>query len=63
MIIVSHDRWFLDRVITKVFELHGRRITVLSRQFQAILFACARNATNSDARIRSAKEYIEKQEE
>src|SRR5204863_9831622 len=27
MLIVSHDRYFLDRVVTKVFELHGQRIT------------------------------------
>jgi ATP-binding cassette subfamily F protein 3 len=27
MLIVSHDRYFLDRVVTKVFELSGRRLT------------------------------------
>src|SRR5437660_231875 len=27
MLIVSHDRYFLNRVITKVFELHNRRVT------------------------------------
>src|SRR5207244_5409828 len=27
MLIVSHDRYFLDRVVTKVFELHAGRIT------------------------------------
>ena len=23
MLIVSHDRYFLDRVVTKVFEMHA----------------------------------------
>src|SRR5262245_52953385 len=27
MLIVSHDRYFLDRVVNKVFELHAGRIT------------------------------------
>jgi ATP-binding cassette subfamily F protein 3 len=26
MLIVSHDRYFLDRVVTKIFELHGGRL-------------------------------------
>src|SRR5215211_5220204 len=27
MLIVSHDRYFLNRVVTKVFELHNQKIT------------------------------------
>ena len=27
MLIVSHDRYFLDRVVTKVFEMSSRRLT------------------------------------
>jgi ATP-binding cassette subfamily F protein 3 len=34
MLIVSHDRYFLDRVVTKVFELHGQRITAYPGNFK-----------------------------
>jgi ATP-binding cassette subfamily F protein 3 len=27
MVVVSHDRYFLDKVVTKIWELHERRIT------------------------------------
>jgi ATP-binding cassette subfamily F protein 3 len=35
MLIVSHDRAFLDRVVTKVFELHARKLTVYTGNYTA----------------------------
>jgi ATP-binding cassette subfamily F protein 3 len=35
MIIVSHDRYFLDRVVTKIFELHNRKLTSYTGNYQA----------------------------
>src|SRR5262249_35419210 len=35
MLIVSHDRYFLDRVVTKVFELHDGRLTAYPGNYQA----------------------------
>src|SRR5262245_56960465 len=35
MLIVSHDRYFLDRVVNKVFELHARRLRAYPGNFQA----------------------------
>jgi ATP-binding cassette subfamily F protein 3 len=35
MLIVSHDRYFLDRVVTKVFELHAGRLSVYPGNYQA----------------------------
>jgi ATP-binding cassette subfamily F protein 3 len=35
MVIVSHDRYFLDRVVTKVFELHAGRLTAYPGNYQA----------------------------
>ena len=32
MIVVSHDRYFLDKVINKVWEMHFGRITAVPRQ-------------------------------
>ena len=28
VLIISHDRYFLDRVVTKIFEIHNKRINV-----------------------------------
>ena len=41
MLIVSHDRYFLDRVVTKVFELHAQPDHGVPRQLQAVLAAAA----------------------
>src|SRR5439155_408278 len=35
MLIVSHDRYFLNKVVTKVFELHGGRIASYPGNYQA----------------------------
>ena len=35
MLLVSHDRYFLNRVVTKIFELHNRRVTVYTGNYQA----------------------------
>src|SRR5712691_8816740 len=34
MLIVSHDRYFLDRVVTKVFEMHAKRINTYPGNFK-----------------------------
>src|SRR5947209_3006399 len=35
MLIVSHDRYFLDKVVTKVFEMNGGRIDSYPGNYQA----------------------------
>src|SRR5262249_43381108 len=35
MLIVSHDRYFLNKVVTRVFELNARRITSYPGNYQA----------------------------
>jgi ATP-binding cassette subfamily F protein 3 len=35
MLIVSHDRYFLDRVVTRIFELHAGRITAYPGNYKA----------------------------
>src|SRR5436190_1714270 len=34
MLVVSHDRYFLDRVVTKVFEMQKNRISVYPGSFR-----------------------------
>ena len=36
MLIVSHDRYFLDKVVTKIFELHVRPTHIVSRQLPGL---------------------------
>ena len=35
MIIVSHDRYFLDKTVTRIFELASRRLTIYPGNFQS----------------------------
>ena len=46
MLIVSHDRYFLDRVVTKVFEMHDNRINVYPGNFQQYWRLSAASATS-----------------
>jgi ATP-binding cassette subfamily F protein 3 len=63
MLIVSHDRYFLDRVVTKVFELHANRITSYPGNFQQY-WRLRQERYEQEMRVYEAqRDYIEKQEE
>jgi ATP-binding cassette, subfamily F, member 3 len=63
MLIVSHDRYFLDRVVTKVFELHASRITSYPGNFKQYWRLRHERYEQELKAYESQKEYIEKQEE
>ncbi len=63
MLIVSHDRYFLDRVVTKVFELHGQRITVYPGNFKQYWRLRQERYEQELKAWESQREYIAKQEE
>ena len=63
MLIVSHDRYFLDRVVTKVFELHGKRITSYPGNFQQYWRLRQERYEQELKAWQSQREYIAKQEE
>src|SRR5262249_36930978 len=63
MILVSHDRYFLDRVVTKVFELHARKITSYPGNFQQYWRLRQERYEQVLKAYESQREYIEKQEE
>ncbi len=63
MLIVSHDRYFLDRVVTKVFELHGKRITSYPGNYKQYLRLRQERYEHELKAWESQREYIEKQEE
>src|SRR5579884_2654130 len=63
MLIVSHDRYFLNRVVTKVFELHGRRITSYPGNYAAYWRQREERYERELKEWEAQREYIEKQED
>jgi ATP-binding cassette subfamily F protein 3 len=63
MLIVSHDRYFLDRVVTKVFELSPRRLTEYPGNFKQYWRLRQERYEQEVKAWESQREYIEKQEE
>jgi ATP-binding cassette subfamily F protein 3 len=63
MLIVSHDRYFLDRVVTKVFEMHAHRITSYPGNFKQYWRLRQERYEQELKAYEAQREYIEKQEE
>ncbi|MCE9532852.1 MAG: ABC-F family ATP-binding cassette domain-containing protein [Planctomycetes bacterium] len=63
MLIVSHDRYFLNRVVTKIFELHQNRVTSYPGNFQQYVRLRAERHEHQLREYEAQKEYIEKEEE
>ncbi len=63
MLIVSHDRYFLDRVVTKVFELSPTRMTGYPGNFQKYWQLRQERYEQELRAWESQREHIEKQEE
>jgi ATP-binding cassette subfamily F protein 3 len=63
MLIVSHDRYFLNRVVNKVFELSNRQITSYPGNFDQYVRLRHERYEHQLKEYEAQKEYIEKQEE
>jgi ATP-binding cassette subfamily F protein 3 len=63
MLIVSHDRYFLDRVVTKIFELHGGRLTAYPGNYKAYVRLRQERYEQQLKTWESQQEYIAKQED
>jgi len=63
MLLVSHDRYFLNKVATKIFELHDRQITAYPGNFQQYLRLRQERYERLQKEWESQQEFIEKQEE
>src|SRR6185312_6949261 len=59
----SHDRYFLDRVVTKIFEMHKNRINVYPGNFKQYWRLKEDRYEQEIKAWESQKEYVEKQEE
>ncbi|HET6572697.1 MAG TPA: ABC-F family ATP-binding cassette domain-containing protein, partial [Fimbriiglobus sp.] len=63
MLVVSHDRYFLDRVSTKVLELHDRKITSYPGNYHQYVRLCEERYERQYKEWEAQREYVEKQEE
>ena len=63
MLIVSHDRYFLDRVVTKIFEMHANRINVYPGNFKQYWRLKEERYEQELRAWESQKGQIDKQEE
>jgi ATP-binding cassette subfamily F protein 3 len=63
MLIVSHDRYFLDRVVTKVFEMHPHHVTSYPGNFKQYWRLRQERYEAELKAYEAQKEYIDKQEE
>ena len=63
MLVVSHDRYFLDKVTNKTFELHARKITSYPGSFKQYVRLRDEKYEREMKEFTAQKEYIEKQEE
>ena len=63
MIVVSHDRYFLDKVTTRTFELHDRRISLYPGNYTQYVRLRDEKHERLLKEYEAQKEYIEKQEE
>ena len=63
MIVVSHDRYFLDRVSTRIFELHERKVTAYPGNFTQYVRLRDERYDRTLKEYEAQREFIEKQEE
>lgn len=63
MLIVSHDRYFLDRVVNRIFELHAARITAYPGNYKQYVRLREERYEQQMKAWEAQKEYVEKQEE
>jgi len=63
MLIVSHDRYFLDRVVTKMFELNGGGLDSYPGNFKAYWRLRQERYEQQLKTWKAQQEYIDKQEE
>jgi ATP-binding cassette subfamily F protein 3 len=63
MLIVSHDRYFLDRVVNKILELHSRKITPYPGNYHQYVRLRDERYERQLKEYEAQREYIAKQEE
>jgi ATP-binding cassette subfamily F protein 3 len=63
MLLVSHDRYFLDKVVNRILELHDQRITEYPGNYHQYVRLRDERYERQLKEYEAQREYIEKQEE
>ncbi len=63
MVVVSHDRYFLDKVSNRIFELHDKKITSYPGNYKQYVRLRDEKYDRELKEYEAQKEYIGKQEE
>jgi ATP-binding cassette subfamily F protein 3 len=63
MIVISHDRYLLDKVSTRIFELHNRRITSYPGNYHQYVRLRDEKFERQFKEWEAQREFVEKQEE
>jgi ATP-binding cassette subfamily F protein 3 len=63
MIVVSHDRYFLDKVSTRTFELHNRKVTCYPGAYRQYVRLRDEKYERELKEYVAQREYVAKQEE
>ena len=63
MIVVSHDRYFLNKVSTRIFELHNRKVTSYPGNYKQYVRLRDEKYDRQLKEFEAQREYILKQEE
>lgn len=61
LIVVTHDRWFLDTVVTRTWEVHDGNVDVFEGGYNDWTFARAERARQSDAAERRRRNLARKE--
>lgn len=62
VIVVSHDRWFLDRVVNKIAEIAQQKITLYSGNFTSYIQQKTERLELQESQYRNQQQYIKEQQ-
>ncbi|MFM2136784.1 MAG: hypothetical protein RL021_2184 [Bacteroidota bacterium] len=62
VIVVSHDRWFLDRIVNKIAEIANEKITLYSGNFSDYIRLKTERLELQESQYRNQQQYIKEQE-
>ena len=62
VIVVSHDRWFLDRIVTKIAEVAQQKITLYTGNFTSYVQQKTERLELQEAQYRNQEKYIKEQQ-
>ena len=63
MLIVSHDRYFLDKVVTKIFEMHEGKLTSYPGNYKQYVRLREERFEQQSKEYEAQREFIAKQED